>query len=142
LLKRRRFLKGSGVAIGLAGLGPMVLFASPRPVRAGDFGSFSKARFEALRGGWFHVDGGWWESVQLVEVTDEAPSWTVEQFSIRFLASPHSDLEAGTYPVVCDEGGSFELYLEPAGEDAEGRYYVASFSLIRPLAPAWAGNTA
>jgi hypothetical protein len=80
--------------------------------------------------------------VQLVEVTDEVASPRVEQFSIRFLASPHSDLEAGTYPVVCDEGGSFELYLEPAGEDAEGRYYVASFSLIRPITPGCAGGAA
>jgi len=133
LLKRRRFLKGSVAAIGLAGVGPVVFFTSPRPVWAGDFGSFSKARFEALRGGWFHVDGGMWESMQLVEVRDERASPRVEQFSIRFRASPHSELEADTYPVACDDGSSFALYIEPAGDDVDGRYYVASFSLIRPV---------
>jgi hypothetical protein len=142
LLKRRRFLKESVAAIGLAGVGPVVFFASPHPMRAGDFGPFSKASFEALLGGWFRVEDGMWESMQLVEVRDELASRRVEQFSIRFRASPHAELEAGTYPVACDEGGSFELYLEPAGDDVDGRYYVASFSLIRPLTPSCYGGAA
>lgn len=145
MLERRRFLKGSGIAVGLAALGPLTLFSAPRRVRAGSFGPFSKAKFESLVGSWVHVDlgeGAGWEAVQLIEVLDAPESATVEQFWVRFSASRQVDLEPGIYAVDAGSAGAFELYLEPAESGSSSSDLTASFSLIRPLQPSCAGVSA
>ena len=59
MLKRRGFLKrAGGVAVGLAGFGPLILAAAPRRGHATDFGRFSKEKFDSLLGSWMHLDMG------------------------------------------------------------------------------------
>ncbi|MCZ6784774.1 MAG: hypothetical protein O7G30_15865 [Proteobacteria bacterium] len=94
MLKRREFTLGGTAAVVAAGLGPVALF-SGRRAAAGGFGSFTRARFDALLHTGFHIDAAAWEGAELIEVADGPPSAVVEQFHLVFQGPRDCELPSG-----------------------------------------------
>ena len=132
-MERRTFLKGSTGALVLAGLGPVALFGG---YSAGaDSGEFSLEYFSGMSGEWFHIDTGSWNSIELVQVEADASSIRVDQFTLRFRSSSNLAFDEGIYDMSQPDGSPIQLYLQPSEAGANGNYYQASFSLIKPLLP-------
>jgi len=94
----------------------------------------SLAAFRAYQGESFQVWGGEGaravEQLRLVEVLDQGSGERIEQFTLRFRAELTSTLGKASYSLKHPESGYFDLWLEPSGQDEDGRYFEARFSLI------------
>lgn len=134
-MDRRDFLKSGVAVLVTAGLSPWLVASSGAPAGAG---GFSKAEFQALLHTWFHVGGPAWQPMELVDVRDGLPSLRAEQFTLVFRGSPVAPLDEGTYTVAPPQGSAFELFLQPAGGDAAGPTYAATFSLLQAQGPSCA----
>jgi hypothetical protein len=97
-------------------------------------GPLSLAAFQAYRGETFRVWGGEGaravEELRLVEIRDQGSDGRIEQFTVRFRAELTSTLAKASYSFQHPESGYFDLWLEPAGQDENGRYFEARFSLV------------
>jgi hypothetical protein len=129
---RREFVKGSGVAVAVATMGPVTLL-SGRVANAADEG-FSEAYFSAQTGAFFQVDAGagGWNALELMEVTGRGPSPQLDQFTVRFRGAANVAFDEGLYSVSPPEGDAFALHMQPTGSDDDGVYYDASFALVKP----------
>jgi hypothetical protein len=133
-MNRRSFLTQSVIVIGLAfSIVPRRVAAAPIPLSQ----SFTHANFTAYVGQSFYVYGGEKGlrkvvSVEIIEVSERKPESKTEQFVVRFRGPQTPVLSKSVYtlehPATADK---FQLFLEPAEQDAAGQYYHAVFNLIR-----------
>lgn len=99
----------------------------------------SHADFSAHQGETFSVFGGntgdkvWTKTVELklIEISVPRDEGATSQFSVRFLGPGDYPLDKGVYAFEQAKTDRFHLFLEPAGKDAEGRYYQALFNLLK-----------
>jgi hypothetical protein len=133
-LDRRDFLKGSAAAIVLAGVAPWLAGAGSGT----GAGGFSEAYFQGLLDEWFQVDGGAVPSVQLVGVQGGPRNARADQFTVVFLGGASQPLAEGVHALAPPAGDAFALFLQRAADTGAGPTYRASFSLLRPMAPACA----
>lgn len=136
-IPRRRFLQGTTAAVAAAALGPIVFFSGDPARAAGP--EFTRSYYDERTGQWFSIDDGAWRSVELIEVVPHDISPRLDQFTVTFRCSPHTEIDEGLYAVAPPDGPSFHLHLQPAGADRDGSYYEASFSSLKPLTPSCAG---
>jgi hypothetical protein len=136
-IPRRRFLQGSTATVAAAALGPIAFFAGA-PARA-DGPEYTQRYYEDRTGQWFTVSADSWHAVELIEVIPHDLSPRAEQFTVRFRASSHAEIEEGIYAVAPPTGPNYHLHLQPSGSDRNGNYYEASFSIYRPFSAACAG---
>jgi hypothetical protein len=127
MLHRRDFLKTTSLALVAGALGPFVIGSASGTPMDGP----SRATFAALLHTWFHNDLG--GPVELVALKRGAPSRQVDQFTLVFRDATGSPLPEGIYPLTAETGERFEMFLQPAGDDASSQYYTAAFNLLRPL---------
>jgi len=127
---RRDFLKGSAIAIILAGVSPWLVGTTS----AGTVLP-TEADFQGLVGQWFHVAGATSVPVQLVAVVDGPASSGTSQFTL-FFSAPGVSITEGTFTVTPPTGDAFDLFLQPtSSEGAAALTLRASFNLLQP-APA------
>ena len=69
--------------------------------------------------------------MRLTAVVENALSPEVESFTLSFLAPPGAPARQGSYPVVHDALGEFELFIVPVGRDARGVEYEAVFNRLK-----------
>lgn len=67
--------------------------------------------------------------LKLVNLIDGPSAKGHEQFSLLFQAPGTSQLERGTYVMAHADSGYFPLYLDSAGNDAQGPLFRADFNL-------------
>jgi hypothetical protein len=99
----------------------------------------SRADFLAHKGESFTVfekavrGKAWSKSValKLVEVSELRSKGGMMQFSVRFQGPADATLEKSVYTFEQVPSERFSLFLEPAGNDAEGRYYQAIFNSLK-----------
>ncbi|MCP5059499.1 MAG: twin-arginine translocation signal domain-containing protein [bacterium] len=136
-IPRRRFLQGTTATVAATALGPIVLFAGD-PARA-EGPEFTRGYYNDRMGQWFGFDDGAWRSLELVEVVPHDVSSRLDQFTVTFRGSSHTEIDEGLYAVAPPDGPGFQLHLQPAGVAPDGTYYEASFSSLKPLTPSCAG---
>jgi hypothetical protein len=90
--------------------------------------------FRAFIGERFRVYGGTGArevvSLRLIEVSERHQDTHTETFSVRFQGPPDRPLSNGVYTFEHPRSGTFELFLEAAGSEADGLYYRAGFNLM------------
>ena len=90
--------------------------------------------FRAYIGERFRVYGGTGArevvSLRLIEVSERHRDTHAETFSVRFQGPPDRPLPKGVYTFEHPRSGTFELFLEAAGSEADGLYYRAGFNLL------------
>ncbi len=133
-MNRRSFFTQSAAAVVLAlGFVPYRTNAEPVPLSK----SLAHTNFTAYIGQSFYVYGGEKGlrkviSVEILEVSERKPDAKTEQFEVRFRGPRTPVLGKSVYtlehPATADK---FQLFLEPAEQDAAGQYYYAVFNLIR-----------
>ena len=69
--------------------------------------------------------------LELIEVEDLALSEQLAQFSVIFRGPGDYPLEKDGYTFEHPRSGRFKLFIEPAGEDSQGRLYQVDFNLLR-----------
>ena len=67
----------------------------------------------------------------LTSVSEGGSSPQVENFTLHFLAPPNAPARQGSYAMVHDALGEFELFVVPVGRDARGVEYEAVFNRLR-----------
>ena len=90
--------------------------------------------FRAYIGERFRVYGGTGArevvSLRLIEVSERHQGTHTETFSVRFQGPPDRPLSNGVYTFEHPRSGTFELFLEAAGSEADGLCYRAGFNLM------------
>ena len=137
-VERRTFLKAGTGALIAAGLGPVVLFSGDPATAAG--GDFTVDYFAAMTGESFHIDTGTWNQVKLVDAATDTPTYRVDQFTVTFQGASDLEIGEGTYEMAAPDGSTMHLHLNPAGSDGAGRYFQASFSILKPRSPSCGGG--
>jgi hypothetical protein len=97
--------------------------------------SFSLDNFKAHQGEKFAASGGKGlrqvVSLQIIDVVESRRDSHTENFSVRFKGPRDYALGKNVYNFQSTTGDEFQLWIEPAGEDATGFYYRADFNLLR-----------
>ena len=70
--------------------------------------------------------------IALIELRDGRASARQEQFALTFRGPRDRFLGQGTFPVEHPVMGSFDLFLTPVGQEADGFLYEAVFNRLRP----------
>jgi len=100
----------------------------------------SRADFAAYKGESFSViirgkSGKAWSksvSLKIIDISEpRSKEGVTEQFSVRFQGPADYPLEKAVYTFEQPKTGRFSLFLEPADADAKGRYYQATFNLLK-----------
>ena len=92
----------------------------------------SSASFEGQVGQWFYIDDGQMQHLQLTSVEPGPESEGLDQFSLYFHGHLNVEIDEGLYPVQSDQGEVDELFIQPVGEDEQGRVYMAPFAQLQP----------
>jgi hypothetical protein len=69
-------------------------------------------------------------SLRLIEVSERHRDTHTETFSVRFQGPPDRPPSNGVYTFEHPRSGTFELFLEAAGSEADALYYRAGFNLM------------
>jgi hypothetical protein len=83
-------------------------------------------------GDWFYVDAERRHQLQLGSVEPGPDAEGLEQFSLYFSGASDVEIDEGLYSVQSDRGEIDEIFLQPVGDDAEGRIFKAPFARLQP----------
>lgn len=96
--------------------------------------NLTQQAFLAYQGEVFRVWGGKGarevEELALIEVRDLGSQGPHQQFLLRFRTAKTSTLSKAAYSFGHGDGGEFDLWIEPAGQEGEYKYFEARFNLI------------
>ena len=70
--------------------------------------------------------------IALIELRDGRTSGRQEQFALTFRGPRDRFLGQGTFPLEHPVMGSFDLFMTPVGQEADGFLYEAVFNRLRP----------
>jgi len=133
MIDRRGFVKGSTLGLLAAGLSPVLLMSGRS---AGSAGELSAAAFSAQEGTWFELRDDDAHHVRLIAVDEVPVAPELEQFRLVFRGPANDSVPEGAYDATSESGGSYHLFVQPSGSDADGNLYLACVSVFRPLSPA------
>ena len=136
MLARRTFLKSGTASLLLAGLGP-ILLTGRRASASQSVPSYDEFAPQVDR--WFQLRGESTHHLQLIEVEDRPVDPRLGQFTLVFRGPANDPVAAGLYDVTSRES-AHTFFVQPAGGDAAGEYYLVHCSLIRPLSASCAGS--
>jgi hypothetical protein len=90
--------------------------------------------FEAHLNSIFRVQvaPGEMQAIELIDLRDGKTSARQEQFALTFRGPRDRFLGQGTFPVTHPVLGTFDLFLAPVGQEADGFLYEAVFNRLRP----------
>lgn len=124
-MERRNFILAAGGLIGAPAVVQAAALAALPPTVSG----MRMARFRELVGQQFLAfQGKRGTTLDLVAVRPDKAAPHHEQFTLVFSGEPA--LGAGIYEIDNAVSGRIQVYLEPAGKDAENSLYRAEFSLL------------
>lgn len=140
MIHRRSVLKGAASTVLVAGAGPVAFF-SGRPVQASET-VHSRAGFEAMLNQRFYVGNEAHPTLELIEVAPGPVAPGLDQFTLIFRGTPGAELDEAIHRLRPEGGNTLELFLAPAGEDGQGFFVAAAFSMTTlPGARGCAGAT-